>query len=154
MYILQSTEGKRTIAAASSTQGSWWGMGYGVRRGCVRRATGGDERYARSRIVFVLLHGMRPHVSLSTAVGRQSWVPKRGSMAKGGVNGQWLMVHTTINILDTSTYQSLVCVFLTLNRSFYPSTSSTTSVRPDSSILEEIQALWSCCMLSGFQQRE
>ena len=36
-----------------------------------------------------------------------------------------------------------VCVLLTLNRSFYPSTSSTTSARADSSILEEIQVLWS-----------
>ena len=39
-----------------------------------------------------------------------------------------------------------MCVFFTLNRSFYPSTSSTTSVRADSSILlliEEIQVLWS-----------
>ena len=36
-----------------------------------------------------------------------------------------------------------VCVFFTLNRDFYPSTYSTTSVRADSSILEEIQALWS-----------
>ena len=31
-----------------------------------------------------------------------------------------------------------VCVFFTLNRSFYRSTSSTTSVRADSSVLEEI----------------
>ena len=36
-----------------------------------------------------------------------------------------------------------VCVFFTLNRSFYPSTSSTTSVRADSPILEEIQVMWS-----------
>ena len=36
-----------------------------------------------------------------------------------------------------------VCVFFTLNRSFYPSASSTTSVRADSSILEEIQVMWS-----------
>ena len=37
------------------------------------------------------------------------------------------------------------CVFFTLNRSLYPSTSSTTSVRALSTILErlEIQALWS-----------
>ena len=31
-----------------------------------------------------------------------------------------------------------VCVFFTLNRSFYPSTSSATSIRADLSILEEI----------------
>ena len=37
---------------------------------------------------------------------------------------------------------SAVCVFFTLNRSFYPSTSSTTSVGADSSIVEEIQVLW------------
>ena len=36
-----------------------------------------------------------------------------------------------------------MCVFFTLTRSFYPSTTSTTSVRADSSILEEIQVLWS-----------
>ena len=37
-----------------------------------------------------------------------------------------------------------VCVFFILNRSFYPSTSSTISVRDDSSILEEILVLlWS-----------
>ncbi len=33
-------------------------------------------------------------------------------------------------------------MFFTLNRSFYPSTFSTTSVRAGSSILEEIQVLW------------
>ena len=33
-------------------------------------------------------------------------------------------------------FRYLVCVFFTLNRSFYPSTSSKTSVRADSSILE------------------
>ena len=37
----------------------------------------------------------------------------------------------------------LQCVFFTLNRSFYPSTSCTTGVRADSSILEEIQVMWS-----------
>ena len=36
-----------------------------------------------------------------------------------------------------------VCVFFTSNRSFYPSASSTTNVRADSSILEEIQGMWS-----------
>ena len=35
-----------------------------------------------------------------------------------------------------------VCVFFTLNRSFYPST-SITSVRADSLVLEEIQVMWS-----------
>ena len=35
-----------------------------------------------------------------------------------------------------------VCV-LHITRSFYPSTSSTTSIRADFSILEEIQVLWS-----------
>ena len=39
--------------------------------------------------------------------------------------------------------RSIVCMFFTLNRSFYPSTSSTISVRADSSILEEIQVMWS-----------
>ena len=34
-----------------------------------------------------------------------------------------------------------VCVVFTLNRFFFPSTSSTTSVRADFSILEEIQIL-------------
>ena len=36
-----------------------------------------------------------------------------------------------------------VCVLFTLNRSFCPSTSCTTSVRAESSILEEIQVMWS-----------
>ena len=36
---------------------------------------------------------------------------------------------------------TVVCVFFTLNRYFYPSTSSATSVRADSSILEEIHVL-------------
>ena len=36
-----------------------------------------------------------------------------------------------------------ICVFFPLNRSFYPSTSSTTRVRADSSIVEETQVLWS-----------
>ena len=36
-----------------------------------------------------------------------------------------------------------VCSLFTFNRSFYPSTSSTTIDRYDSSILEEIQVLWS-----------
>ena len=36
-----------------------------------------------------------------------------------------------------------VCVFFKFNRSFYPSTSSTTSLRADSSILEDIKVLWS-----------
>ena len=34
------------------------------------------------------------------------------------------------------------CVSFTLTRSFYPSTSSTTRVRADPSILDEIQVLW------------
>ena len=51
--------------------------------------------------------------------------------------------------LSVITLQTLVtlirvCVFFILNHSFYPSTSSTTSVHADSSILEEIQVLlWS-----------
>ena len=36
-----------------------------------------------------------------------------------------------------------VCVFFTSNLSFYESTSSTTSVRVDSTILEEIHVMWS-----------
>ena len=40
--------------------------------------------------------------------------------------------------------QKCACVFFTIiNRSFYPSTSGTTSVRAVSSILEEVQLLWS-----------
>ena len=36
-----------------------------------------------------------------------------------------------------------MCVLFTLNRSFYPSTSSTTSARANASILEEMQVMWS-----------
>ena len=36
-----------------------------------------------------------------------------------------------------------VCILHIKPRSFYPSTSSTTSARADSSILQEIQVLWS-----------
>ena len=49
----------------------------------------------------------------------------------------------TSTISRSSPVFKYVCVFFTLNRSFYPSTYSTTSGRADSSILEEIQVLWS-----------
>jgi len=54
------------------------------------------------------------------------------------------------------------CVFFTFNRSFYPSTSSTTSVRADSSILERYKLcghkttpqILHCCLVCSKQSRQ
>ena len=56
-----------------------------------------------------------------------------------------LRKHIACNLHPLKLRQRLrVCVFFTINRSFSPSTSSTTSVRADSSILEDIQVImWS-----------
>ena len=51
--------------------------------------------------------------------------------------------------LHNITIPSSVCVFFTLNRSLYPSTSSTTRVRADSPILQEIQVLRSRTYATG-----
>ena len=59
-----------------------------------------------------------------------------------GRNSRWWTFVADVNYVRWGMVDG-VCVFFTLNRSFYPSTSSTTSVRADSSILEEIQVLWS-----------
>ena len=59
--------------------------------------------------------------------------------------------HTTSQAICVSantfhlTPRLCVRLFFALNRSFYPSISSTTSVRADSSIQEEIQVMWSQC---------
>ena len=55
-----------------------------------------------------------------------------------------LLLKAEAPMMTSSTWPGgLVCVFFTLNRYFYPSTSSTTSIRTDSSILEEIHIMWS-----------
>ena len=48
-------------------------------------------------------------------------------------------------VLEAYKISAPVCVFLTLNSSFYPSTSCTTSVRAGCPILEETQVMWSQC---------
>ena len=54
-----------------------------------------------------------------------------------------LRCHVLYAVSTAVSGQCNVCVFFTLNTSFYPSTSRTTSVRADCSILEETQVPWS-----------